>query len=416
MTNVFCRTIISALIIFTSLCSYANTELSFYTWREQEKKLWNEINRQQLIEGVTVNTKVILYESYRPHILLELQNSKADLFQWAPGASSLKELIERGFIKPYSGDLSNINSSALLASKGPDEQFYGVPFALQLQSLMVNKKLLNKHGITSAPSSMKNLDETFSKLKSKGVNPLHIAGAANWYVSQLLAEVLMAGLVDENFAQGLVEGTECFNDARYSEIFTVLRQWKAAGFINSNAATEDYGAMNNSVALGNSAMAFDGGWKTGSSSNFFQVDPNYQFAFWALPGMSGKVYALGDGSYQVGLTSPHSSAAQRVLEFTTTKQFAEMFAKHVGELPAYGGSISMAPGVLKTMANLLAEKTYPVSLFTAYQLNRGSPNYNTLVIEATNAVLKGDKTPEQAAMHIQQGLNSWHYIGQSRCQ
>lgn len=416
MSHAIFRTLVVTLLLLTSLCSHANTELSFYTWREQEKKLWDEINRQQLIDGVSVNTKVILYESYRPHIILELQNRKADLFQWAPGASSLKELIDRDFIKPYPGDLSAINSSALLASKGPDNQFYGVPFALQLQSLMVNKKLLNKHGIQTAPSTMQALDDIFSSLKSKGINPLHISGGANWYVSQLLGEVLMAGLVEETFAQGLVDGKECFTDKRYSEIFSTLTHWKNSGFINSNAATEDYGAMSNSIALGNSAMGFEGGWKTGSASNFFQVDPNYQFSFWALPGKSGKIYALGDGSYQVGLTSKHTKASQRVLEFTTTKKFAELFALHVGELPAYGGSISIKPGVLKTMANIVAEKTYPVSLFTAYQLNRGTPSYNTLLIEAISAVLKGDKNAEQAAEHIQAGLNSWQYIGHDQCQ
>lgn len=415
MTNVFYRTIIATFILITSLCSYADTELSYYTWREQERKLWDEINRQNLIDGVKVNTKVILYESYRPHILLELQNKNADLFQWSPGASNLKELIDRDFIQPYSGDLSSINSSALLASKGPDNQFYGVPFALQLQSLMVNKKLLNKHDINAAPTTMQELDSNFSALKSKGVAPLHLAGGANWYVSQVLGEVLMAGLVDETFAQGLVDGSECFNDARYSEIFKVLKHWQDSGFINNNAATEDYSAMNNSIALGNSAMGFDGGWKTGSASNFFQVDPNYQFGFWPLPGKSGKVYALGDGSYQVGLTSKHQASANKVLAFTTSKQFAELFAKYVGELPAYGGAISIDPGVLKTMANLLAEKTYPVSLFTAYQLNRGTPSYNTLLIAATNALLKGEKTPQQAAEHIQNGLNRWHYAGYQNC-
>lgn len=413
--NIF-RALVVTLLLLSSLCSHANTELSFYTWREQEKKLWDEVNRQKLIDGVSVNTKVILYDSYRPHILLELQNKRADLFQWAPGASNLKELIDRGFIKPYPGDLSAINSSALLASKGPNNKLYGVPFALQLQSLMVNKKLIEKHGIQTPPSTMQELDDTFSSLKSKGINPLHIAGGANWYVSQLLGEVLMAGLVDEKFAKGLVDGQECFTDSRYSEIFNTLMHWKSSGFINTNAASEDYGAMNNSVALGNSAMAFDGGWKTGSTSNFFQVDPDYKFGFWALPGKSAKVYALGDGSYQVGLTSKHAQASQRVLAFTTTKEFAELFAKHVGELPAYGGNISIAPGVLKTMANLLAEKTYPVSLFTAYQLNRGDPSYNSLLIESVNAVLKGNKTPTQAAAHIQQGLNDWQYVGHNRCQ
>lgn len=406
-----------SLLLTSTLANsgFAATELSYYTWREQEKPLWDEINRQQLIAGVKVNSKVILYESYRPHILLELQNQKADLFQWAPGASGLKELIDQGFIGRYRGDLDKINSSALLAAKGPDGDTYGVPFALQLQSLMVNNKLLKKQGIRSAPESMDELKRVFSTLKDADITPLHLAGGANWYVSQLLGEVLMAGLVDEDFAAGLVNGSSCFSDDAYIEIFRTLRDWQDAGYLNTNAATENYGAMNNSIALGSSAMGFDGGWKTGAASNFYQVDPSYEFDFWAVPGDSSKIYALGDGTYQVGLSSKHRDASERVLAFTTTKKFAELFAKHVGELPAYGGEIYIEPGILKTMAAVVAEKTYPVSLFTAYQLNRGSPSYNELLIESIRAVLESQQTPQQAANAIQQGLNSWRYIGFDRC-
>lgn len=409
------KVVLILLFGFVSSLSYANTDLSLYTWRAQEKALWDEINRQQLIAGVTVNTKAILYESYNAHIILELQNNKADLFQWAPGASNLKTLIDKDFISPYSGDLTGINSSALLASKGPDNKFYGVPFALQLQSLLVNGKLIKKNGISRPPENMDELNKAFDTLKSNGITPLHVAGGANWFVSQLLGEVLMAGLVDEKFAAQLVSGQSCFVDSQYAQIFQTLIDWKKSGYLNSNMATEDYGAMNNAVALGNSAMEFDGGWKTGSSSNFYQIDPNFEFNFWAVPGKSSKVYALGDGSYQVGNTSKHRAAAERVLAFTTTKKFAELFAKHVGELPAYGGEIFIEPGTLKSMAKIVAEKTYPVSLFTAYELNQGSPSYNDLLIESMRAVLKGEKNAAQAAQHIQTGLNEWRYVGYQNC-
>ncbi|MCP5077008.1 MAG: hypothetical protein GY951_02995, partial [Psychromonas sp.] len=325
-------------------------------------------------------------------------------------------LIEYNYIKKNSHDISTINKSALSASLGHDGHLYGVPFALQLQSILVNSKLVKKHGINRVPNSMSELDSIFSELKSKGITPLHLSGGANWYVSQVLGEVLMAGLVEASFANNLLKGEVCFTDPKFINIFSTLAHWKKSGYMNSNASTENYGAMNNSIALGNSAMSLDGGWKTGATSEFYQVDANYKFEFWAVPGASKKVYALGDGTYQAATNSQQRDKAKQVLEFTSTKKFAELFAEYVGELPAYGGNINIKPGVLKDMAAIVANQSYSVGLFTAYEINRGEPSYNQLLNESIKAVLAAEKSPQQAAKHIQDGLNSWGYIGSTQCQ
>ncbi len=95
---------------------------------------------------------------------------------------------------------------------------------------------------------------------------------------------------------------------------------------------------------------------------------------------------------------------------------AELFALHVGELPAYGGEINIQPGVLKDMANIVARNSYAVGLFTAYEVNKGTPSYNQLLSEAIKAVLDSSKNLQQATQHIQSGLNSWGYIGANNCQ
>ena len=148
---------------------------------------------------------------------------------------------------------------------------------------------------------------------------------------------------------------------------------------------------------------------------FYDIDPQFELGFWPVPGASNKVYALGDGTFQVAATSKVRAAAQRVLEFTTTQKFAELFAEHVNELPAYGGDFYIKEGDLKNMAAIVADNAYPVSLFTAYALNRGTPSYNDLVFDAVEAILAGRKTPQQVVQDIQQGLNSWGYIGAVNC-
>lgn len=415
MTTSLSAALLSAtLVVGVLLQSVQAATLSLYTWRAQEVELWQTISQRNLISGVKIEPKVINYESYQSHVVLDLQNNKVDLFQWMPGASNLKPLIDKGFIQPYQGSLASMNKAATLASKGPNGQFYGVPFALQLQSVLTNKKLMQQKGIAHQPASLSELNSAFSQLKSAGVTPIHFAGVENWYLSQLIGEVMVAGLVEESFAAGLVTGERCFNSPEYQTVFEVLEDWQQRGFINSNASTEDYGGMGRSVALGNSAMAIDGGWRSNPASVFFEIDKDYQFGFWSVPGRSNKVYALGDGSYQANANSAEADAANRVIAFTATKAFAELFASIVKELPAYGGELYIDQPLLRQMANRVKD-AYSVSLFTAYELNQGEPSYNSLVIEAYKGVFTGQFDPRQASQHIQNGLNSWGYIGANNC-
>ena len=396
--------------------SEQNTVVKFYTWRTQDKSVWQAVNAQNLIPGVTVEVDAVFRSVYGSYVFLALQNGKADLFLWQPGATNLQELIHRGFIEPYAYDLSMMNSAAILAGESAQGVSYGVPFALQLQSMTINKKLLRKHGLDKKPQTMAELTQVFEALKAKGINPMHLAGGTNWYVKQVLTEVLLAGLVDEKFSAALLSGEACFSSPQYRLIFETLARWKEQGFVNDNIITEDYGVMARAVAVGNSAMNIDGAWMAGPTSIFYEIDPEFELGFWPVPGLSKKVYALGDGTFQVGATSKVRAAAEKVLAFTTTQKFAELFAEHVNELPAYGREFYIKEGDLKSMAAIVAESAYPVSLFTAYALNHGSPSYNDLVFEAVEAILAGSKTPEQVVVDIQSGLNSWGYVGAVNCQ
>lgn len=389
--------------------------VKFYTWRKQDPAFWDAVNQQNLIPGVTVDAVAISRELYEPFIKLQLQSNKAEFFLWKPGASNLKELIEYDFIEAYTDDLSMMNPSAMIASKGPDGMFYGVPFAIQLQSIIVNQKLLNQHKVSGQPSDLDDLTSRFKTLKSNGIAPIHLAGAENWYLAQVVAEVLIAGLVEETFAAELVTGKQCFTSPKYQVIFDVLSEWVEKGFTNSDVTTASYGVMSRNVGLGNSAMAVEGGWMIGPTSMFYKIDPDYKFDFWSVPGASDKVYVLGDGSYQIAKHAQKQEALRKVLRFTTTRKFAELFASKVNELPAYGLDMTIEPGVLKDMAAMAVDKSYSVSLFNEYPLNSGMPTYNSLVTDALKAILNGSQSPRQAAESIQQGLNSWGYVGAKNC-
>ncbi len=404
-------TCIFTLVLMTLPSARAET-LSFYTWRGQDIEIWEEVNKQGLLPGITVEVNTADRDSYNAMISLEVQNGDADLFMWPAGAVNLGKLIQHDFIKPYTGDLSSLNPSSLVAGKGADGQYYGVPFAVQLQSVMVNKKLMLEHGISEEPSSLSDMESAFRKLKSAGVIPLYITASAGWYLAQVVSEVMVAGIVPDKFALELVEGKACFTDKKYKRVFDTLKSWIEEGFINGDALETDYAVLVKYVALKNAGMTIDGAWTSGW---YYNVDPDYKFDFWSIGGQSGKVYAHGDGTFQVAATSENLDAANRVLEFTKTQKFAELWVEYVGEIPAYGGQMNLPDGVVKQMTEVLSQKSFAGNLFSAYELNKGEPSYNSLVTEAIQGIIKGNKTANQAVSDIQSGLNSWQYIGHQKC-
>lgn len=413
---------IATCIGFTTLGGYSSTALSadpitldLLTWRPVDQKVWDAINQQQLLPGIKVNARPVVRAYYFDVVKLKIQNKEADLFLWQPGASRLKELIDKGFIEPYEKDLSMMNVGALAGAIGPDGQYYGVPFAVQLQALLVNMKEARKAGVTHKPSTIAELETAFDKFKQAGKTPIYFAVNEGWYISQLMGEVLTAGLVEEKVTQELIDGTRCFTDSSYTLIFETLQRWQKMGYINPNVTTATYYDMFTAVSFGNAVSSIEGGWMTSRAEPYYTMDPSYEFGFWTIPGTAGKYSAFGDGTFQVAANSPNKAAAQQVLDFTTTKKFAELFAKHIQQLPAYGGKINIAAGDLRTMSELVAKNSYSVSLFNSHALNRTEPSYKTLFREAVQALLAKKLSPQQASKHIQEGLNEWEYAGASQC-
>src|SRR5690606_5957929 len=107
--------------------------------------------------------------------------------------------------------------------------------------------------------------------------------------------------------------------------------------------------------------------------------------------------------------------AQQVLDFTATKEFAELFVTHVGELPAFGGEYAVEDPRLQEIARLVAEDSGSGTPFFSYALNSGQPSYGSLLETGYQEMLSGTATPAEVARKIQDGLNSWNYAGTANC-
>ena len=392
----------------------ADTVLNFWSWRPQEVSLWERVNREQLLDGVEINFQVLPADDYDTRLRTALQSGDGpDVFHGRAGANWLDVLVNAKVLEPLPSnvDVDLVLPASLSAVTGSDGNVYGVPFAVQLQSVIYNKGVLADLGV-EVPTNMTEFTVLLHKAKEAGLFGMAVGARSGWWNNQVLNEVLMAGMLSDDFQSQLVAGTSCFTDSAFVNALSTFQSWQP--YFNPAPTADDYGAMRTMVALGEAAMMIDGAWSTTPASPMFELDPDLEMGFFPIPGANNRAVAHPDGGYLVNARSDNKDAAYQLLQLATSKGFAAIFAEEVGEMPAVQGLEDMPNERMMEVAATLF-RTASVEPFVAYSLNAGKPSYAELTASGYQELLLGDISAEQFAYNIQAGLNSWGYVGAQNC-
>lgn len=403
----------SVFLVVAQAVTAETTQLSFWTFRGQEKPLWDYINSKELIPGVSVEVSQVDPENYESKLRSAMQQKKGpDFFTSKAGANWLNPFLESNILidmDQLNVDISNMHGET--AVTGADGKFYAVPGSIQLQSIIYNEASLEELDMP-VPTSLPMLKKLMQAAKKDGIVGLSIAGKDGWYLNQIMNEVVMAGLVNDKIQKGLIDGNKCFTDPEVVAAFDKVIAWKE--FYNANPIADNYGAMRTAVASGKAVAMIDGAWSTGPTSPMYEINKDFVPVFAPIPGANSKVVAHADGGYAANSQSSERKAIQKVLQFMTTQTFAELFAQHVGEVPAYAGDFKISDKRVRNIAAIL-KKAASYEPFQAYSLNKEKPTYGSLSAEAYQKMLSGDLNAQGAAEFIQKGLNSWNYVGANNC-
>ncbi|WP_119394397.1 ABC transporter substrate-binding protein [Salinibius halmophilus] len=404
----------------TAQAALADETLKFWTFREQETDLWNRINAENLIPGVTVELERISSEDYESRLRIALRQDGPDFFSSKSGAAWYDQFVSSGSLLSMDDlgiDVSGMNGTAgVVASDGVK---YAVPGSIQLQSVIYNGAVLEELG-ADVPTTLEEFESLMALAVEEGFVGLHVDGRDGWFLNQVMNEVILAGLVSDDTQRGLETGEVCFTNPEIVAAFDKVVEWRS--IMNSNPTATDYEGMRTPVVLGDSLAMIDGAWTAGNwvrqmSGGLYDVNPDFVPVFGAVPGANGKIVAHPDGGYAASATSEKTDAIKAVLEFTTTAKFAELFLEEVAETPAYGGDYDKPAGVHPIVKDISAQMSNAAAVepFLAQSLNAEQPTYASLSAQAYQGMLSGDLTGAQAAALIQEGLNSWNYVGADNC-
>jgi raffinose/stachyose/melibiose transport system substrate-binding protein len=272
--------------------------------------------------NVTISYVPIQNEQYDTKIQSALQGHKEPDIFFQRGGGFMGTQAKSGqlanlspYIKSWVGELGGSGEAWQTGSTQ-----YGVPYDLHTVGFWYRKDLFAKAGITSAPTTLTDLESDVAKLKAAGVAPIAVGSKDQWpdafywdyfAVRECSTSVLQAAVKSDNA-----------NDSCFSKAESDLKGFMATnpfvpGFL-SVPAQQGAGSSAGQVASGKAAMELQGDWDPSVMqalvpASTWQSDTSQigWFPFPSVPGSAGSQTAMLGGSdgNSCSVTAPEPACA-----------------------------------------------------------------------------------------------------------
>ena len=401
----------SAIMALVLSLSVAATELVIETWRVDDAALWKEqiLPRfQAKYPDITVRLDPVASATYSQTLLTRLQEGKAgDLITCLPYDESLT-LFQKGHLLeltelPGMANFPRFAKAAWQTDTGA--QVFCLPIASVIQGFYFNEDIFKELGLTP-PKTRDEFFAVLEKVKADGrYLPLALAAHDNWVVSELgFQNIGPSYWHGEDGRMALVEGKARFTDPQYVAVFDELARWQP--YIGPAPAEATEAQVVEAFASGKAAMIVAGSWA------ITQFDGKVKFGAFAPP-----VAKEGDPCYftdhtdmgiAINAASKNKEAAQKLVEWMASAEFAELFSNAVpGFFSLSNHFFELKNPVASTMMGW--RDTCDSTIRVAAQfLSRGQPSLTEELSEVSQAVVLGQMTPLAAAERLQQGLQAWY--------
>ncbi|MGW4801135.1 hypothetical protein ACWEPC_52815, partial [Nonomuraea sp. NPDC004297] len=111
-----------------------------------------------------------------------------------------------------------------------------------------------------------------------------------------------------------------------------------------------------------------------------------------------------DGSFGVAAKSPHQSQAMDLVRWMASPEFGQSFSTELRQISAVPGVTPQDPLLAQALAAYQAD---PSPYVTYAYFSGGTPTAWDLASEALSTFVTGRSGAEDAAKHIQQGVDQW---------
>lgn len=285
-----------------------------------------------------------------------------------------------------------------------DGQLYGLPLLVDLVGMYYNKTLLDDLGLTP-PTTIDEMVALCQQAADEGYTPLAFANSEGWPAFHQFSMAVTNAIGPDALRSLLIEKQGSWNTPEIvgaiSSFFVAL---KDAGCYTEDANALSYDDGNSLFFAGDSLIHTTGSWLVNDiAANM----PDFEVGFAPFPALSGGVgqfYPSGVGSsFYITSASEHPTEAGQFLDYLFSPDVAKRWvgeAKFNIPLQVDTTGLDILPlsqeflEVLTQAANGEIQLGYNIDVMTP-------PEFNETMLNGFQAIVSGDKTPEELAADLQ---------------
>lgn len=384
--------------------------LDVWGWRQEDVAAYEKIFKIYEDAHPGVKVKYVPYKADEYDTILRTGLSDAN----GPDVAQLRSygllqpLVAAKSLVPLDGqvqELAGFPEPVLDGARGErDKRVYGVPFAIQTLHVIYDKALFGKHGLTP-PKTWDEMIAAFDKLAAADLVPLATTVTDTWMLP-IQQEIFGATTYGGHYYLGrMLAGQAKFTDRPWVDSLT---RWKST----SKYWPEQYEGVSyvDAQALftsGRAAMFPGGVWEL---AVFEKSNPELELGIFNVPPPPGAaatqtlVPGYVDGSFGVSAKSPDQKAAMDLVRWMASPEFGQAFSTELRQISAVPGVRPQDPLLAQALAAYQAD---PSPYVTYAYFSGGSPTAWDLASEAFSTFVAGRSGAEDAAEHIQQGVDQW---------
>jgi raffinose/stachyose/melibiose transport system substrate-binding protein len=358
--------------------------------------------------NVTIDFKPTNPPDYNATLRLQLTSGTGPDLMYARSYATGIQLYKDGFFADVSaikGLKENFSDGSRAPWVTPEGVSFAVPFVAVSHGVYYNKDVFAKLGL-SVPNTWEDFLTVCAKIKAAGIIPVANSLGDEWDIAEVVFMNIAPNFIGGRDGRLAYEsGKKAWNDADMVAAFQAMKD--LVPFLPQGFEALTYNDSNALFATGKAAMYFDGSWTLGTFK-----DVPFQWSVFAPPPPKGKkaqVCFHADAGLTMNKATKHPKEAAEFLAWICSKDGAAIAAKYMptGFYPMIDAPIAIADAHANEMLALNAGRGLDVRLAWP-RLMDGDPSGYNLIMYGSIEVMKGIKTPKQAADAMAEGLAKWY--------
>ncbi len=404
--------VLLATTVLGTAASAQETTLTIESWRNDDLTIWQD-KIIPAFEASHPGIKVVFAPTapaqYNSALNAKLEAGTAgDLITCRPFDGSL-QMFQKGYLADLT-DMEVLNNFGDVAKSGwstdDGSATYCIPMASVIHGFIYNKDAFDEMGL-SEPKTTDEFYAMLDKIKEDGnYIPMAMGTADEWEAATMgYANIGSKHWKGEEGRKAVIAGKMKLTEDGWVTAYEELSRW--GPYLGDGFEAQSYPDSQNLFTLGRAAIYPAGSWEISG----FNAQADFKMGAFpppVLPG--GDCYISDHVDIAMGMNpaSPNADAARTFLEWVGSPEFAGLYSNALpGFFSLSNADITLEDPLAQTMVDWRKSCNSTIRPFSQI-LARGTPNLNTEYWVTSANVIRGTMTPEEAAQHMQDALDSWY--------